>query len=423
MRRMGKNKKINLPQRTQSSQRKNKFKDFLSVFSSATSAVYTFLYLEKGLFFGLILAILFALSTPCHAWVEDIEESEKEEYARAEILGVVRLDESEFEERFGESGAKWAQGFRLRIKGGRFDGEVVLSEVVYFEDNPYEIDLKIGDRVILDLTTTQGKITEAYIQDYDRTNLLYLLLGLFLLAVAIIGRRKGLLALLSLLVTICLIYFILIPLTLKGYSPILIGVLVCLASTIITLPLIAGLRLKALAAILGTGGGLIAAGLTCIIFGRLMHLSGIGHDSASLYYVLGEKGISLQGILFAGIIIGALGAVMDVAVSLASSGQEIRRANPEIDFLSLYRSLINIGRDLLGTMANTLILAYAGSSLSLILLIFAQYNGDIPYLKIINLDLIASEIIRGIAGSLGIFVTIPLTALIASLLYTKGSRQ
>ncbi|MBU0567875.1 YibE/F family protein [bacterium] len=131
--------------------------------------------------------------------------------------------------------------------------------------------------------------------------------------------------------------------------------------------------------------------------------------------------ISFESVSHAGIIIGALGAVMDVAVSLASSGQEIKRANPEIDFLSLYRSLINIGRDLLGTMANTLILAYAGSSLSLILLIFAQ--GDIPYLKIINLDLIASEIIRGIAGSLGIFVTIPLTALIASLLYTKRPKK
>jgi len=377
---------------------------------------------EKKLFVGLILAILFALSTPCHAQLEDIEESEKEEYARAEILGVVRLDRDEFEERFGESGAKWAQEVRLRIKGGRFDGEVVLSEVVYFEDNPYEIDLKIGGKVILDLTTTQGRITEAYIQDYDRTNLLYLLLGLFLLAVAIIGRRKGLLALLSLLVTICLIYFILIPLTLKGYSPILIGVLVCLVGSIITLPLIAGFRLKTLAAILGTGGGLIAVAATCIIFGNLMHLSGIGHASISLYYVLGKE-VDLQGILFAGIIIGALGAVMDVAVSLASSGQEIKRANPEIDFLSLYRSLINIGRDLLGTMANTLILAYVGSSLSLILLIFAQYKGDIPYLKIINLDLIASEIIRGIAGSLGIFTAIPLTALIASLLYTKGSKQ
>ncbi len=135
-----------------------------------------------------------------------------------------------------------------------------------------------------------------------------------------------------------------------------------------------------------------------------------------LFFSYGDGKLDITGILFAGIVLGSLGAVMDVAMSIASSIQEIHQANPALSGFQLAKKGLNVGRDIIGTMANTLILANAGMALPLMLLILAN---DIPYLKIINMGLIATEIIRALSGSIGLFLAVPFTAFVSAFLYTR----
>jgi len=138
-----------------------------------------------------------------------------------------------------------------------------------------------------------------------------------------------------------------------------------------------------------------------------------------LLYIPQNIHLDVQGLLFAGIIIGALGAVMDVSMSVSSAVEEVKKANPTLDAADLFRSGLNVGRDVMGTMSNTLILAYTGSSVPL-LLIFMAYQESL--LKMINLDMIASEIVRALSGSLGMVMVAPLTAFIAGLLFERSRK-
>jgi uncharacterized membrane protein len=194
---------------------------------------------------------------------------------------------------------------------------------------------------------------------------------------------------------------------------------VAIISTTITFVLISGFTKKAAAATVGTAGGVLIAALISMIVGRAAHLTGMSSEEAQmLMYIPQNIKFNFRDLLFTGIIIGALGAVMDVAMSIASSLEEIKKSNPSISMSKLIKSGISIGRDIMGTMSNTLILAYTGASVPLLLL-FMAYN--MSYTKIINLDLIATEFVRALSASIGLILAIPLTALAAGMLFSfKG---
>ncbi len=175
--------------------------------------------------------------------------------------------------------------------------------------------------------------------------------------------------------------------------------------------LIVGRNRKTISAILGTVIGLLISGLVVFVIGNASSLTGLSGDEAQmLAYIPQNISLDFKGILYAGIIIGALGAIMDVTVSVASSMYEIETVQPKITRKALIKSGLNIGRDIMGSMSNTLILAYTGGAIHLMLL-FNAFN--LSFTEIINMDLIASEIIRAIAGSTGLILAIPLTAVIA----------
>ena len=164
-----------------------------------------------------------------------------------------------------------------------------------------------------------------------------------------------------------------------------------------------------------------AAGLFGWLTAILLKLTGYtGHESTYLQLLNAE--LDLRGLLVSGIIIGALGAVMDVAISIASSLLEISQANPGYDQRKLFESGMNIGRDIIGSMVNTLILAYTGASLTLILL-FALQKEDFPLIKIMNMEFICAEVVRSLAGLFGMVLAIPVTAAVAAYVYTRNSRQ
>lgn len=237
----------------------------------------------------------------------------------------------------------------------------------------------------------------------------------------VVGALKGLKAIVTLTITIAIIIKILLPLILMGYNPLWVSIISCAAIITITLIIVSGPNRKTLSAIIGTSGGVIAAGAIAMFVGTLSKLTGLGDEEAQmLVFIPQQIELDFKGLLFAAILIGTLGAVMDVGMSIASSMNEIEKAKPDITSRQLIKSGMNIGRDIMGTMSNTLILAYTGGSLHLMLLLMAY---DIPFIEIINQDIIATEVVRAISGSIGLVLSIPLTAVIAGTLGRQRDRH
>ena len=199
---------------------------------------------------------------------------------------------------------------------------------------------------------------------------------------------------------------------LRGADPVWITILIVVLTTGASLLLLTGISKKTLCATLGCVGGVAAAGLFAALFCVISPLNGFNMSEAEELVLRSlDRDIHISGLFVSGILIASLGAVMDVAMSISSACWELRELNPALPRKALFRSGMNIGKDAMGTMANTLILAFSGSSLNLLLLcqIF-----DYPLIQIFNTDAIAIELIRGLAGSIGIILTVPLVALLAS---------
>jgi len=232
------------------------------------------------------------------------------------------------------------------------------------------------------------------------------------------GGKKGFNTLLTLGLTCGAVFAVFIPSILSGQNIYLWSILVCLYSILTTLLILNGYNKKSLSAILGCFGGvLIAGGITIFMDGALSLTGVINDEAVYLSYLPTETPINLRAIIFAGIIIGAMGAIMDVAMSISSSLWEVKKNVRNIRPKALFRSGINIGKDIMGTMSNTLILAYIGSSLSMVLLL-TVYDSSLLYL--LNREMIIVEVLQALVGSFGILFSIPLTSFFSSLIYTKN---
>ena len=274
----------------------------------------------------------------------------------------------------------------------------------------FDLPLKKGDKVMLSLKVYEDGSVEGFATDYIRNHMMILLIILFIAAVLFIGKMKGLRAILSLSITIGAIFFILIPATINGYDPLSISIIISIIVTTITIIMISGFNKKSTSAIVGTIGGVVLAGIIAYIVGKMTMLTGLAGEDARILY-LNKPELNFFSIFFASIIIGSLGAIMDVGMSIASSVNEISQAKPNLTSRDLFKAGMNIGKDIMGTMSNTLILAYVGSSFPLMLL-FAL--NDFDTMHIINFDFMAAEIVRSISGSFGLLLAIPITAFFAA---------
>lgn len=283
------------------------------------------------------------------------------------------------------------------------------------------IILKKGDKIILYLEIKNNKITNAFVSDYGRSGNLYLLVGLFVLLLIAIGGAKGIKALLALGLTSFSIFAILLPLLLAGHNPIIITIFILTGITLITMPIVGGINLKTWASSLGTIGGVVIAGLLAYYSGEILNLTGfIDGEAQELLFIPGLANLNLKGLLFSGMIIGALGATMDVGISIAATIEEVKKANPQLSSLKLFRAGLNVGRDLIGTMANTLILAYVGSALPMLLLFMANQTSSI---SLTNSELIATEVVRALSGTIGLIFTVPITSILAAFLLSEKSHK
>ena len=283
--------------------------------------------------------------------------------------------------------------------------------------------LKVGDRVIVYATILDGKIIETAISEKDNSVWLITILGLYALAIIVIGGKKGVKALISLILTILAVFYCILPRLIKGENPLIVTTVVSIAISFISLFIIAGINKKAVVAIAGTTGGIVISAVFAIIFGSIMGLSGINEEAGTLsQQIMYNNGVAesvkydFKGLLYAGIIIGALGACMDVSMSIASALHELKEESSEISVKKMMKAGMNIGKDMMGTMTNTLILAYMGGSMVLVMLLMV--TGD-NFRHIINSEMLLEEILRAIAGSFGLVTTIPFTTLVASLMMGK----
>lgn len=278
----------------------------------------------------------------------------------------------------------------------------------------------VGMRVIV-MQSVAGDTVVTSVYSMDRGMIIVGFAVLYILALCLVGGMKGVRGAAGLIFTFVAIIFVYLPLVYRGYSPFWVSVFICAVTTLVTMYFIGGATRKTLCATLGTLAGVVIAGITATVFSELSGISGWNvSDIESLMTLNQINGIQVGGLLFSGLLISALGAVMDVAMSISSAMQEFCDQNPKISRLELMRAGMRVGRDMMGTDSNTLILAFAGTSLSMLVL---DYAYDLPFLQIINSNNIGIAVMQGLSGSFGIVLSVPATVVMAAYIYKTELRR
>ena len=309
---------------------------------------------------------------------------------------------------FGENdNIQTKQLVEVKLLNGNFKGKTISVENMLTGNPYYDIKLSKGTKVILHVEKDFDEFIYS-IEDIKRSEILVWLSVLFCGLLVYIGKRKGLYSLISIILTCLLIFNGLAPMILCGINPILATILICLVSTAITMYLVGGFNRKSTSATLGCIFSLVIAGFLALLTVKLAHLTGFTSENTGFLYSAHPE-LNFISITISMIILATLGAVMDVGMSIASTINEIYTVDNTIEIKELFICGMNVGKDIIGTMANTLILVYIGSALPLLLL-----ASNIDFHKFINLNQVVTEIASALIGSSAIVICVPITALIAS---------
>lgn len=372
-----------------------------------------------------VMAVVLAALTVCTVWLHRPVEGEVASsasqmvYERAVVTAV--LSDDAFPDYDNAEGRRvGTQELEIQIQTGAHKNEVM--SLTNYMSALFNVDLKKGDSIIVRIMTDEDGAYYASLFNYNRGRVLGVFVLLFFVLLAVLGGKKGLGALLGLLFTLGCIWLILIPCLIRGIPavPVTVGIIAVTAAG--ALIFLNGFSEKTLCSVLGCVIGVIAAGGIAAAVGAATPMNGFNMSEAENLLLYGaDKGLKISGLLVCGVLISALGAVMDVALGIASAVWEIHEQNPALTARQLFRSGMHIGQDAMGTMANTLILAFAGSSLNMLILVQTY---EIPFLQLINTDYICIEVIQSIAGAMGILLTVPIVAFIsARLMAAQGKRR
>lgn len=360
---------------------------------------------------GLLLIILFFLLFRGTEKTE-LMETEGRSFEKAEVTAVLQDNETENGNIAGN------QIVRLLLLTGEYKGEQV--EAASSSGYLFGAHCEEGMKVVAIVNESNGELV-ASVYSVNREPMIWLMAALFVAIVVLVGGRKGLSSILGLVFTMLCILFIFLPMIYRGISPVLAAVLVTAVTTVVTMCLIDGISKKSAAAMAGTVIGVIIAGIFAWVFSKVTRISGYNvTDIENLIYVGEMTDIRIGELLFAGILIAALGAVMDVGISIASTLNELKETDGTLTAKELFRSGMNVGRDMMGTMSNTLILAFTGGSINTLVFIYA-YNYQ--YRQIINMYSIGIELMQGLSASMGVILTVPVTSLIGAWLLGAKRRN
>ena len=310
------------------------------------------------------------------------------------------------------------QVVRVLMKTGELKGREVetTSSSGFLFGAPCTVGMKV---VVMQSLAGDTVVSSVYAQDREFQILAFA--ALYLLALCLIGGWQGAKGALGLVFTFGCILWVYLPLVYRGWSPFWSAVLVCAVTAIVTLWLVGGPTRKTLVAAAGTVAGVVMAGVAASLFSLATGITGWNvSDIESLMTLWSTADIQVGGLLFSGLLISSLGATMDVAMSIASSMAEVQAQTPDISRRALFQAGMRVGRDMMGTDSNTLILAFAGGSVSMLVL---DYAYDLPWLQIINSNNIGIAVMQGLAGSFGVVLSVPVTVALAMLLYVRPDRE
>lgn len=302
------------------------------------------------------------------------------------------------------------QNIEVEFLEGKHKGERV--EINNYVTAVHNVVVKEGTKIIVNADEPENIEPYYTVYQYDRSFGMILFISILCLAVIFIGKGKGVKSIIGLAYSLYLIIYVLLPTVFSGYPPLLMTVLVIALSAVVTLLLLNGHSIKTYSAILSTISGVLLCSLCFYFMSFLLHIDGFSSEEAeSLILISAETGLSIKDIMFAGILISSLGAIMDVAMSITSSLFEIRTHKPDITTKELFHSGLEIGKDMIGTMTNTLILAFAGSAFVSLLVLFS-FNVDVK--QLMNSNYITIEFAQGITGTLGIVLTVPIASMLCA---------
>lgn len=310
------------------------------------------------------------------------------------------------------------QVVRVLMKTGELKGREIetTSSSGFLFGAPCTVGMKV---VVMQSLAGDTVVSSVYAQDREFQILAFA--ALYLLALCLIGGWQGAKGALGLVFTFGCILWVYLPLVYRGWSPFWSAVLVCAVTAVVTLWLVGGPTRKTLVATAGTVAGVVMAGVAASLFSLATGITGWNvSDIESLMTLWSTADIQVGGLLFSGLLISSLGATMDVAMSIASSMAEVQAQTPDISRRALFQAGMRVGRDMMGTDSNTLILAFAGGSVSMLVL---DYAYDLPWLQIINSNNIGIAVMQGLAGSFGVVLSVPVTVALAMLLYVRLDRE
>ena len=330
-------------------------------------------------------------------------------FERARVVEVVKDNIQEDGRRYGE------QKVRLLMLSGPKKGQTVdaTSAAGYL----FGAGCTPGMKVVA-VQSVSGDITVTAVYSADRETAIYVFVLLFFVILCAVAGRQGIKSSAGLLFTLACIFWLYLPLVFRGFSPFWAAVLVACVTTVVTMVLVGGLTKKAACAIIGTVSGVVIAGAAATCFGYFAGISGYNvSDIENLLFLADSTKIRVGGLLFSGLLISSLGAAMDIAITIASTVNEIHKSNPSLGRAALFSSGMRVGRDLMGSNSTTLILAFAGGSLSMLV---SNYVYDLPYIQIINSYGIGIEIMQAFSAGFGILLAVPIVAAVSAVWMSSG---
>ena len=365
---------------------------------------------------AVVAAMLAGLYVIAHPKQEPAPEAaEYMEYENAVVEQL--LSDSTESDPVSEGHYRGGQKLIVRVKTGRYAGRQMMADNTV---GPiYGAPLAVGDGVTVGLSTYQDGTVRCYVYEYNRFPGLLVVAAAFLVVTVLVGGRVGIKSLVSLGLTVAALIFILLPLLLQGFPTIPTTFLISVLVTAATFVILGGVDKKTVCACLGTLAGIGLATVFGLLAQSFLRIDGYRQEYAEALLQLrqtGESSIGITGLVTAGVIVSALGAVMDVAMSISSAIQELTRVNASLTAKDLLKSGMNIGRDMVGTMTNTLILAILGSGLTLVVYIYSL--GLQPW-QLLSSPYMSLEAISAVASSIGVMLAVPLTAAICAWVFGK----
>lgn len=370
-------------------------------------------YIAKNKWSVIILVLAAVIFIAARIWAApDNSTQQADEYAEYEkgVVTQVLTDNTEPDE-VAEGNARGEQTLLVEVTSGRYKGETL--KVSNFAGPLYGAPVSEGDGVVMIISTYEDGSHTATVYEYNRILALAIVVLLFVAATVAVGGQTGAKSLVGLAITVVCLFWVLIPMLMKGAPTLLSVFLVCALVAIVSFVILGGVSKKIICACLATICGVAIALLFGLVAQSAARIDGMRMSDVEPLLQLRQTGtpISLKYLLVGGIVISALGAVMDVAMSIASALSEIHEVDPKLGAKELFRSGMNIGRDMVGTMTNTLILAFIGSSF--VIVIYLYSIGLQPY-QLLSSAYMAVEVISGIASSIGVILSVPITAFISA---------